>query len=209
MDAIKALQWRYAVKRFDPQKKLSNKQLESILEATNLSAASYGVQAYKMIVIEDPELRREKLRPLTCSPQITEASHLILFAIQTDLEPSYAEGLVNLIERERQLPLGNLTSYKESIMNFINSLDRREREVWQSEQTHIALGTLLYYCALEQIDACPIGGFYKEGFDEVLSLKEKKIRSVVLAAIGYRSAEDEFQHFKKVRKPLSEMILKY
>ncbi|XOD68378.1 MAG: NAD(P)H-dependent oxidoreductase [Flavobacteriales bacterium AspAUS03] len=209
MDAIKALQWRYAVKRFDPQKKLSNEQLERILEATNLSAASYGVQAYKMIIIEDAELRREKLRLFTFNHQITEASHLILFAIQTDLESSYAEGLVDLIERERQLPLGNLMAYKESIMNFINSLDRREREVWQSEQAHIALGTLLYYCALEQIDACPIGGFSKEEFDEVLGLKEKKLRSLVLTAIGYRSAEDEFQYFKKVRKPLSEMILKY
>lgn len=94
-------------------------------------------------------------------------------------------------------------------MNFINSLNQKEREVWQSEQVHIALGTLLYYCALEQIDTCPIGGFSRKGFDEALGLKEKNLKSTVLAAVGYRSTEDQNQYAKKVRRPLSEMVLKY
>lgn len=209
MDYIKALKWRYAVKKFDYKKKISNIELKNILKATNLSPSSYGIQSYNIIIIKNLKLRKEKLQPLSSNIQITEASHLILFAIKINLNKIFIEKYINYVEYKRKLPIGTLKYYKESIINFLNKLTKKEKENWQIEQVYIALGTLLYYCALNKIDTCPIGGFSKEGFDNILNLKEKKLKSVILVALGYRSKDDKNQYNKKIRKPLSEILLKY
>lgn len=209
MNYINALKWRYAVKKFDYKKKLSDIELQNILKATKLSPSSYGIQSYNIIIIKNAKLRQEKLQPLSSNIQITEASHLILFAIQTDLNNDFIERYVNYIESQRELPIGTLKSYKESIIKFIQKLTKKEKENWQIEQIYIALGTLLYYCALNKIDTCPIGGFSKKGFDNVLKLKKNKLKSVILVALGYRSKNDENQYKKKIRRPLSEIVLEY
>lgn len=209
MDFIKALKWRYAVKKFDNNKKISDIELKKILEATNLSASSYGIQSYNIIIIKNFNLRKEQLQKFSSNFQITEASHLILFARQTNLNKDFIEKYINYVELQQQLVSGSLKSYKDSIIKFMKNLTKEEQENWQKEQIYIALGTLLYYCALNQIDTCPIGGFSKKGFDNILKLKEKKLQSVILVALGYRSIYDERQYKKKIRRPLSEILLTY
>lgn len=209
MDYIKALKWRYAVKKFDYKRKISDLQLKNILKATHLSPSSYGIQSYNIIIIKNLKLRKEKLQPLSSNIQITEASHLILFAIQTNLNKTFIDKHINYVKNIRELPIDSLKFYKESIINFIKQLTKQEKENWQIEQIYIALGTLLYYCALNKIDTCPIGGFSKKGFDEILKLKEKKLKSVILVALGYRDKNDKNQHYKKIRRPLSEILLEY
>lgn len=209
MDYIKALKWRYAVKKFDYKRKISDLQLKNILKATHLSPSSYGIQSYNIIIIKNLKLRKEKLQPLSSNIQITEASHLILFAIQTNLNKTFIDKHINYVKNIRELPIDSLKFYKESIINFIKKLTKQEKENWQIEQIYIALGTLLYYCALNKIDTCPIGGFSKKGFDEILKLKEKKLKSVILVALGYRDKNDKNQHYKKIRRPLSEILLEY
>lgn len=207
MNVLQSLKWRYAVKKFDCQKKLSQEKLRGILDAVNLTATSYGMQPYKIVVISDPKLR-EKLRAHAFDqPQITEASHLILLALRTDIEKQYIERMVDYMEKERSLPLGTLSRFRSTVVNNIAKLSFLERENWATKQCYIALGTLLTYCAFEKIDACPIEGFLNESFDKVLNLPNQNIRSAVLAAVGYRALDDPCQRMKKVRKPLSEMVI--
>ena len=96
---------------------------------------------------------------------------------------------------------------------MINNLYAKKTKIelteWASRQTYISLGFLLTTCAIEQIDACPMEGFDKEKVDEVLRLKEKGLTSVVIAALGFRSPDDKYQHLAKVRKSLDEIILRY
>lgn len=207
MDIIQSLEWRYAVKKFDPQKKISQSQLQGILGAVNLSASSYGMQPYKMVVISDSQVR-EKLREQAFDQtQITESSHLILFAPRTDLGKPYVEDTVNYMEQQRSLPHGALDGFKATVVKSLEALSPLERENWATKQSYIALGTLLTYCALQKIDACPIEGFVKEAFDKILNLSAQNVRSAVLAAVGYRALDDPFEKMKKVRKPLSEMVV--
>lgn len=209
MNYIDPLKWRYAVKKFDTKKKISNKQIENILYAINLSPSSYGLQPYNIILIEDKKLIKNKLQQFSSNPQLSEASHLILFAIKTNLNNEYIDKYINIIHKERNILKKNLINYKKSLIKFINSLNKTEKYIWQTQQVYIALGTLLYYCALSKIDTCPIGGFIKEEFDNILKLKNKNLTSIVLAAIGYRSNEDNYQFCKKIRFPLSEILIKY
>jgi nitroreductase / dihydropteridine reductase len=203
MDILnKYLYWRYAVKRFDTKKKISEKQLQDILQLINLSASSYGIRPYKIIVIKDLKIRDKLKKYSFGQPQIVEASHIILFTSYIHINSKYIEDTIYLFEKERYMPKGSLENYKNNILNNKNY----DQENWKNNQIYIALGTLLFYCAIKQIDSCPIEGFSKEHFDRILKLYNYNLKSVVLTALGYRSNKDTIH--KKVRQPISEMILK-
>lgn len=199
MDLIESLKWRYAVKKFNKQKKISNVQINKIIKATILSPSSYGIQTYNIIIIEDKNFRREKLQPFSSNPQISDASHLILFTIKKSLN---IDNIKNFLYTKNSVK-------NKSILDFIKNLNDYEKQNWQKEQVYLALGFLLYYCAMNKIDSCPIGGFSKNQFDNILNFKNKNLMSVVLVAVGYRCISDKYQYKKKIRKPISEILIKY
>lgn len=210
MNYIDNLNWRYAVKKFDKEKKISDKIILNIIKAISLTPSSYGLQPYKIILIKDIEFRKSKLQNFSIhNNQISEASHLILFTIETNFSISNIDKHIDYIINERKTSLNKLIHYKKSISSFINNLDKKKLEIWQTEQIYICLGALIYYCAIEKIDTCPIGGFNKLGFDKVLNLEKLNLKSVVLIALGYRSKNDKNQYLKKIRKPIKDILLKY
>ncbi|MBC9911344.1 NAD(P)H-dependent oxidoreductase [Chitinophaga varians] len=206
MDIIQKLEWRYAVKKFDPVKKLTAAQLDRITTATRLSASSYGLQPYKMLVVENPAIR-ERLKTASWNQsQITDASHLVVFARVRDLNESHVDDYTNNIAATRNINPEDLAGFAGVMKNTVNHLDAAGAAVWTSKQAYLALGTLLTAAAAEGIDACPMEGFDAAQYDEILGLKDKGLATVVIAAIGFRAEDDAMQYAKKVRKPIAELV---
>ncbi|ASZ09985.1 NAD(P)H-dependent oxidoreductase [Chitinophaga pendula] len=206
MDILEKLEWRYATKKFDATKKLDKDKLNRILRATSLSASSYGLQPYKVLVIEDAEVR-EKLKAASYGqPQVTDASQLIVFVRYRDLSENHVDQYINNIATTRSIGVETLAGYAGLMKQVVSNLDETKAGIWTSKQAYLALGTLLTAAAAEGVDAAPMEGFDPAQYDEILGLKDRNLASVVIVALGYRSAEDEMQHAKKVRKSLDELV---
>ncbi|WP_289055309.1 NAD(P)H-dependent oxidoreductase [Carboxylicivirga marina] len=208
MNIIEQLNWRYATKEFDASKKLTEEQLDLLLEATNLAPSSFGLQPFQMLVIENDDIKQQLKAAAWNQPQTTDASHLILFVIKTDLTDKDVDAFLKNISEVRNIPLDALAEYEKKMKGFVNQMPKEELLNWQAKQAYIAIGQLMVAAAVEGIDTCPMEGFDKNEFDKILQLKEKNLTSVVMAAVGFRSALDKYQHLPKVRKSLNEMVIK-
>ncbi len=207
-DAIlAALHWRYATKKFDPARKLSDDQWRKLEAALLLSASSYGLQPYKFIVITDPALR-EQLQPAAYGQgQITDASHLIVFAARLNLTDDDVEHYMARISEVRGVERAHLEVFASRIKGSLvpGALPVSVPE-WCARQAYLALGNLLTVAALESIDVCPMEGFDNGKFDEILGLGAQGYRAVVLATVGHRAEDDGAANLPKVRFPDSELI---
>lgn len=200
MELVKNLNWRYATKSFDPSKEISAVELDKLKDVVQLSASSYGLQAYKVLFIENPMLR-EKLKEQSWGQgQITDASHLMVFCRYDELTEGHIDDFIFRKSMVQSVSMDQLSGYGDFIKSSLSHKTVLEKEHWMEKQVYIALGNLLMGCAELEIDACPIEGFQNEQYDEILGLPEKGLKSVVVAAIGYRAATDESQHQVKVRK---------
>lgn len=206
MELVEMLQWRYATKKYIG-KKVSDEKLERIITAINLSASSVGIQPYKVLVIEDLEVRK-KLSAYSFNPQIMDASHLLVFAAFDSINADIIEDYVKLIAKEREIPVESLAVFKEKALNGLLKKTDEENFIWATKQAYIALGTGLIAAASEKVDATPMEGFSAEGFDELLGLREKGLKSVVLLSLGFRDEkEDAYSKLKKVRWPKEDFVI--
>lgn len=192
--------WRYATKKFDSSKKVSDKDFNLLMESVRLSASSYGLQPYKILVISDKEIR-EKLKPVSWGQsQITDASHLVVFANQIDFGSELVDDYISNVANTRNIPLDGLKQYSDFVKSSLIDLPAERKAIWASKQAYIALGNLMQAAAELKIDTCPMEGFDAEKYDEILGLTAKGLTAAVVLPIGYRSEEDETQHYAKVRK---------
>jgi nitroreductase / dihydropteridine reductase len=203
---IDALQWRYATKVFDAHKKLSAEQVDLLLEAVRLSPSSFGLQMWKAIVVTNPEIRERLRQAGYGQAQITDASHVIIFAVKKNLNNTTVDELIELTASERGVPASGLQGYADMMKQTLASRSEKERTEWASRQAYIALGVLLATAAHEEIDACPMEGFDVNAFDEILGLKEKNLTTCVVATVGFRAEEDKTAQLQKVRFPKGEVI---
>lgn len=203
---IENLNWRYATKKFDASKKVSKEDLENLLEATALSASSYGLQPYEILVVEDAAMR-SKLQPAAWGQsQITEASHLIVLANQSTFGEELVDDYLNNVSETRGIPSNDLQGYSDFMKSKLMPLSESAKATWTARQTYIALGNLLSAAADLKIDTCPMEGFDSAQFNEMLGLSKRGLNAAVLVAVGYRSKEDKTQHYKKVRKAKENLI---
>jgi nitroreductase len=207
MSLIEKLNWRYATKKFDHTKKLSQAQLDELLKAVHLSPSSSGLQSYKMLVVKDPAIRQKLREAAHGQPQLTDASQIIIFASETNLDAAYVKKYIDHIAKTRQIARESLEGFEQAINGNISKLTAEQKIEWSHKQTYIALGVLLTAAADMGIDSCPMEGFNAAKFDEILGLNEKGLTTSVIAAIGFRSEDDEFSKFIKVRKPNEEMFI--
>ncbi len=203
---IEQLNWRYATKKFDPSKKLTTEQLNTILDAGRLSASSFGLQPYVFVIVENPALRETLKANAWGQTQITDASYLIVLAARTNLDAAYVDHYVDIIAKERGISTDSLKNIREMMVGSVERMSADERTTWAKKQAYIALGFLLSACAHEQIDACPMEGFDAAKFDEVLELNKSNLTAAVVCTIGFRAADDEAATQKKVRFPKSELF---
>ena len=206
MNLLHHLKWRYATKYFDTSKKVSTENLDTLKEAIQLSASSYGLQLYKVLIIENREIR-EKLKLASWGQnQITDASHLIVFCNYTEVTSKHVNDYLRLAAKTQNLDATSLKGYGDSINQKITQMSKTERDNWTSRQTYLALGNLLNACAELKIDSCPMEGFEAEKYNDILKLNKENLNVSVIATIGYRSKKDDAQHRPKVRKPLHQLF---
>jgi nitroreductase len=207
MDIIKQLQWRYATKKFDASKTLSVEKLNTIKEAFNLTATSFGLQTLNLVIVKDKAIR-ESLQPHSYNQsQVVSASHLLVICMQDDIKESDVITYYKNIKTIRNTPEATLKPYREQLIDMMANKTVEERQSWSKNQAYIALGNLMTVCAIENIDACPMEGFIPEKYDDILQLKAKGLKSVLIMPIGYRAENDMFSTLKKVRKSIDQTII--
>lgn len=203
---IDALNWRYATKIFDSSKKVSPEDLEKLMAGIQLSASSYGLQPYEVFIVEDAEVR-EKLKSVAWNQsQITDASHLLVFASYTGISEKHVEAYMKIISETRNVPIEELSGFRTMLHNTVLKLSNEDQAIWTAKQAYIALGNLLSAAANLKIDTCPMEGFNAEEFDNILGLKAKGLTTTVIAPIGYRSENDKTQFVPKVRKSKKQLF---
>lgn len=207
MTIIESLHWRYATKKFDETKLLSDQKIAILKEAFNLTATSFGLQTIKLIVVQNKALRNNLVAPAYYQKQVLEASHLLVFCVQTDVLDMDVDAHFDNINFIRETPETILAPYRADLKLMMQGLTQQERMDWSTKQAYIALGNMMTVCAVEQIDACPMEGFDSEQFDYILNLKHMDLKSVLLLPVGYRAEDDMFASFKKVRKQVSDAVL--
>lgn len=204
---IKDANWRYATKKFDATKKVSDEDFNTLKEAIRLSASSYGLQPYKVFIIENPELRA-KIQPVAWGQsQIVDASHLIVFANITNFGDEEIDASLALTAETRGLPSDALKGYGDFMKSKISTLPEETRNVWTAKQTYLALGNLLNAAAELRIDVTPMEGFEPEKVNEILGLNKQGLNATLLATVGYRHEDDATQHYIKVRKSNEELFI--
>jgi nitroreductase len=206
MSLIENLNWRYATKKFDSSKKVSESDIATIKDAISLTATSYGLEAYKVLIVENEKLRQELLPASWGQTQVTEASHLLIFCNFNTVSPEYIDGYVQLKSDVQGIPTENLTGYGDFMKKTIGSFPEEVTRTWTAKQTYIAIGNAMAACAELKIDSCPMEGFDAAKYNEVLDLDSKGLSAALVLPIGYRSDEDQTQHGKKVRKPHTELF---
>jgi nitroreductase len=201
------LHWRYATKKFDPAKKIHPSLWSALEQALVLSPSSYGLQPYHFVVVNDPEIRKALRAASWDQPQVTDASHLVVFARKLTMAEADVERFVALIASTRSAPRSSLQGYFDMM---VGDLVKGPRNAWIKEwaarQTYLALGNLLTSAALLGVDACPMEGIDPAKYDEILGLPAKGFGTTNICVLGYRAADDKYADAKKVRFPNDELI---
>jgi len=202
---LESLKWRHATKRYNGQT-LEEEKLKFILDAIRLSASSLGLQPYKVLVISNKELK-EKLREASFNQaQITESSHLLVFAARTSVDEKYINDFIELTAKTRNQKLEDLDNFKNYLIQTVNAKPKDELLNWTARQSYIALGTGLAAAAELRVNASPMEGFENEKYDQILELEKQGLHATVLLALGYRSDEDWLAPLTKVRKDNADLF---
>jgi len=206
-DIVQDLNWRYAVKKFDAERLLSNEQLDRLKEIFKLTATSYGLQPVRLLVLQNKKLQQELVAHSYEQQQVAQASHVLVFCIEKEVNASYISNYFELVKKARGTSNEILNPFKEMMIETFSNKNANEIQAWSKNQAYLILGTLLTACAIEKIDACPMEGFDPAAYDELLGLSEKGISSVLVMPIGYRAKDDVFSTFKKVRKEVGKSVI--
>jgi len=202
-----ALEWRYATKQYDASKKLSTENLDILKESVRLAPTSFGLQAFTVIDVTNPELR-EKLKAASWGQsQITDASHLFVFTVPNDITDTDVDAFISHTAEVRGVSVESMAGYTGMIKGSVNSRTPEQKAIWAAKQAYIALGFLLETAALLEVDATPMEGFDNGQYNEILGLTEKGLQAVVVCTLGYRSSEDTYAGLAKVRKSESDMFM--
>ena len=204
---IEKLQWRYATKKFDPAKVVAQEKLDHIIEAVRLTATSSGLQPFELIVITNKELKENIKLIANNQSQITDCSHLLIFAAWDDITAERINMMFDLTNRERGFTNEGWESYRKFMIEKHTAMDADLNFQQTARQAYIGLGSALIAAAFEEVDSTPMEGFDPEALDRLLGLREKNLRSVALLPIGYREeGGDWLADLKKVRRSREHFV---
>ncbi len=203
---IESLQWRYATKKFDTTKKIASEDINTLKEIIRLSASSYGLQPYRVLIIENTDIRKQLQSVSWRQSQIVDASHLLIFCNEIDVNDDFINNYLDIVSNTRNIDKEELKGYGDFMKSKITPLSSDIKNNWTSRQAYIALGNLLSGAAELRIDTCPIEGFEPDQYDTILGLKDKGLTPSVVVALGYRSKEDHTQQLAKVRKSNEDLF---
>ncbi len=207
MNIIDSLNWRYATKKFDSTKLLSEEKLSILKEAFSLTPTSYGLQPVKLLVIQNKELQKELVPYSYNQEQVAQASHLLVICTENIIDEAYIRAYFENEKTVRGTKDEIVDSFRSYLISTFSSKSERDIQEWATKQAYITLGNLLTVCAVEKIDACPMEGFIPEKYNEILDLKNKGLSAVLALPIGMRAKDDVFSSFKKVRKGIEHNVI--
>jgi nitroreductase len=206
MNAVEAMQWRYAVKAMNGEK-VSDDKIERILEAIRLSPSSTGLQPYELLVITNPELKTELKAAAHNQSQVEDCSHLLVFAAWDTYTANRVNAWFDLVIEVRGAQGEGWEKYRNSILNSYVPRSAEVNFEHASKQVYIALGIAMIAAAMEEVDATPMEGFIPAEVDRILGLESKGLKSVLLLPLGYRNPEKDYLiNAKKVRKSMSDFV---
>jgi nitroreductase/dihydropteridine reductase len=206
-DLLNTLQWRYATKKMDPSKSVPQEKIDRILEAVRLTASSSGLQQYEVFVVTNKELR-EQIKPHAWNQaQVTDCSHLLVFAAWDNYTAQRINHMFDLVNEERGFKNEGWEAYRQQLLNTYPQRDAETNYQHAARQAYIGVGTALIAAAQEKVDSTPMEGFDPAKVDEILKLRERGVRSVVMLPLGYRAEEgDWLVNLKKVRRSRDQFI---
>lgn len=207
MSTIDSLKWRYATKKFDASKKVSEDKIETIKEAIQLSASSYGLQLFKTLVITDQAVKEQLVPASWGQQQLADSTAVIVFAAYDKVTPEHIDENINLTAKTRGITTDSLQGYGDFIKGKMAELPQEAQQVWTNKQAYIALGSALIAAAELKVDTCPMEGFDAAQYDQILGLSERGLTASVVLTVGYRHDEDATQHFAKVRKSKEDLFI--
>ncbi|SFN31392.1 Nitroreductase [Algoriella xinjiangensis] len=208
MSFIDDLKWRYATKKYDPSKKVSQENVEKIVEAARLAPTSSGLQQFRVIVIKNQDLKN-KILPIAYNQQaITDCSHLLIFAAWDNYTEERIDEVYTQITKERELEAGFLTNYTDTLKKMFLNNTEEENFIHASYQTYIAFGFSIAQAAELKVDCTPMEGFKPKELDKLLDLEKYGLKSILLLPIGYRDEENDWNaKMKKVRNPKEKFMI--
>lgn len=202
-----ALEWRYATKKFDPFRRVSDADLKILMESVRLAPTSFGLQPFRLLNVTHPEMRKKLVAAAWGQHQVQDASHLLVFATLIKVDAAYVDHYVELICRTRGVGPVKLEGYANMMKGFLQGLNTYHIQEWASKQAYIASGFLMETAALMKIDCCPMEGFVAEQCDTILGLAAKGLTTALLCPVGYRASDDHHAKAAKVRIPASKMVI--
>jgi len=200
------LKWRYAVKKFDPDRKITPELWAALEESLILSPSSFGMQPWKFFVVNNPDVRQQLLSFSFNQAQVVEASHLMVIGLKLNTTEADVDHYISYSAELRQIPAENLEGFGKVIKGFLGRMSPDELKIWAKMQCYIALGQLMTSAAHLGVDACPMEGFIPAKYDEMLGLTEKGYSAAVLCPLGYRASSDPYAGYPKVRYSRDELI---
>lgn len=206
MNITEALNWRYAVRQFSPER-IEEAQIQELLNATRLSPTSYGLQPYRLVLVNDLEIRRQLLPYAMGQDKVVNCSHLVVIAVQTEVGNEMIERYLQSVAETRGTLIEELVGYGQHMKEVFAQKSAAQKREWAHQQAYIALGTLLTSAAVMKIDACPMTGFEAAGFDRILGLHDMGLESSSICALGVRHTEDSDATLPKVRYEQAEMVI--
>ena len=205
MNIIEDLNWRYATKRYINQE-VPQPQIDTLLESIRLTATSLGLQPFEIYDIRSTDIREKMREAAYNQPQLTEASHVFVFAVWTQVTEEMVDQYLQFIADTRNREISQLAGFKKSIMGFLGDKSTEEIIKWSSNQAYIALGKAMVAAAQMRIDSTPMEGFNRDAVDELLGLRDKNLHAAVMLTVGYRDTEnDPLAGAQKVRKAIHQI----
>jgi len=207
MSLVKSLEWRYATKKYDASRQLSDEQYEDLLSSVQLAPSSYGLQPYRFITVTNPTKLEQISKAAFGQPQISTASKVLVVAVETNISNETVKNYIDKAAIARNTERKNLEAREEFVNARLALLSSDQKIEWAEKQAFLAIGILVSAAAEAGIDASPMEGFDPKQVDEILGLKEQHLKSTLLFALGFRSSEDEFATIPKIRKTKEELFI--
>ena len=204
---LDALQWRYATKVFDSNKKIPADVWEALENTLVLTPSSYGLQPYQFLIVQDPAKRAALLPHSWGQKQVVDCSHFVVFTARTEMSEADVNKWISRISSVRGIPAESMAFYRDMMLgDVVKGARGKIAHEWATRQSYIALGNLMTAAAVLGVDACPMEGIAPAEYDKILNLNGSGYATVVACALGYRAAGDKYASLTKVRYATQDLI---
>ena len=200
---IEALQWRYAVKQFDPAKRIDDALWADLEKSLVLTPSSFGLQPWRFLVIDNMELREQLVPHSWNQRQVADASHLVIMTVKTSIDEAYCDQFLAHVASERGIPVASLAGYRSMLIGSLPAMTQD----WAARQAYIALGQFMLAAAMVGVDTCPMEGFSIAEYNRILGLEGSGFSTCVLCPAGYRASTDAYAAARKVRWPHEDVVV--